>query len=148
MSHNLALNSQHFSVLFHRLLDWRHLFFHDVPLQVPAKEIDKLGKNQLCLPNAPLEQVVLDSILRQKADFTSEAERESKVLMELEMRVESLVSGLIEEWLLDRYLDEAVVNRIVCKAENLKLEVFGIEVELQLGRPECYLFLWENSSFD
>jgi len=82
--------------------------------------------------------------------FTSDAERESKALTELEIRVKRLVTSLIEKLEPpDKFLDnEGIVEQLVCEAEDLKSEVFGIEVDFRTGQPERCLFVGENSSFD
>ena len=75
--------------------------------------------------------------------LTSDAERESKALIELEIRVRRLVTSLIEKLEPpDRFLDnEGIVEQMVCEAEDLKSEIFGIEVDVRPGQPEHYLFV-------
>ncbi|KIM54842.1 hypothetical protein SCLCIDRAFT_339702 [Scleroderma citrinum Foug A] len=125
-----------------RFRDWIGdiYFFSDLPSLVPTRTT--YGRE--ISSDAPLHQdseVMLDSSPCRglfsvesfsSTHLTSDAERESKALIELEIRVRRLVTSLIEKLEPpDRYLDnEGIVEQMVCEAEDLKSEIFGIEVDV------------------
>ncbi|KAL4073291.1 hypothetical protein V8B97DRAFT_211211 [Scleroderma yunnanense] len=128
--------------------------FRDLPSLVPTRATEVGDMSELSL-NASVDQnsgVILENPRGEERCFsvnpslfthhTSDAEREYKALIELELHVKMLVATLTKKLTpSERFQDpEDIIGQLMCEAEDLKSENFGVEAGFRTGQHRRCLF--------